>query len=145
MELVVFSGIQCSGKSSFFEQYFSKSHARINLDSIKSRTKEMVNFISLMEEGYSIVIDNTNPARPDRERYIVPATRSGYRIVGYQFEIPISTALARSAARKTQKTVPVQDIYLTARKMQPLLKTEGFNEIYQVTTDESMSFIIRPI
>lgn len=133
MELVILSGIQCSGKSSYYFQRFAQTHARINLDELKSRRKESILFASILEKSLPVVIDNTNPTRQDRSKYIQLAKSYGYRIVGIQFDIPISVAISRCSNRISQKEVPVLDIHLTAKKMQPLSQSEGFDEVITVT------------
>ncbi len=132
MELIVFSGIQCSGKSTFYLQKFSDTHARINLDILRTRKRELALFSSLLEEMRPMVIDNTNPAIEDRSKYIRPAQNKGYRIIGYRFDTPISIALARSSSRLTQRAIPEIAIHSTLRKMEPLSISEGFHEIFVV-------------
>ena len=40
MEAVIFIGIQATGKSTFYKERFSDTHARINLDMLKTRHRE---------------------------------------------------------------------------------------------------------
>lgn len=130
MELIILCGIQCSGKSTTYVKRFSKTHARVNLDTLKTRDEELRVFNSHIANQKSMVIDNTNPTISDRIRYIATAKAAGYRIIGYQINIPVNVALARSAKRRTQDPVPASSIHLTAKRLQPLSLAEGFDEIH---------------
>ena len=44
MQLIIFIGIQASGKSTFYQQYFYHTHLRINLDMLKTRHREKLIF-----------------------------------------------------------------------------------------------------
>lgn len=129
MELMILSGIQCSGKSTLYQQQMGNTHVRINLDTLKTRTREMALFSSLIEERRRVVIDNTNPTRQDRAKYICAAKHVNYRVVGIQLDVPISMAVARNLARHNQVKIPDGIIQSTFRKMQPLSLSEGFDEI----------------
>lgn len=134
MELIIFCGVQCSGKSTFYKQHFSNSHARINLDMLRTRKKEGDAFLAFIDEVRPVVIDNTNPLCEDREKYITIAKARGYRVTGYQFKIPLSVALQRGNKRKDQKEVPAFIIKNTMGKIQPLTLSEGFDQIYEVSS-----------
>jgi len=132
MELIVFSGIQCAGKSTFYNKHFSNTHYRINLDTLKTRKRESAEFSMLIDESRPVVIDNTNPLFEDRQRYIALAKSRGYRVTGFQFRIPLSIALQRSKLRRGQKEVPAFVIRNTLNKIQPLAFSEGFDQIFEV-------------
>lgn len=132
MELIILSGIQCSGKSTLYLNKFSRSHAQVNLDTLKSRSKEMQLYSALLEESKPIVIDNTNSTKQDRAKYIGMARKNGYRVIGIQIDIPLNIAAARNTARKTQKPIPIGVIHNTFKKMQALELQEGFDEVYLV-------------
>ena len=42
MQLILFTGVQASGKSTFYQQYFYHTHLRINLDMLKTRHREKI-------------------------------------------------------------------------------------------------------
>ena len=44
MQLIIFTGVQASGKSTFYHQHFYHSHLRINLDMLKTRHRENIIF-----------------------------------------------------------------------------------------------------
>ncbi len=70
MEGIIFIGIQGSGKSTFFQQYFTKTHIRLNMDMLKTRHRESILMKACIEAKQPFVIDNTNPSRSDRKKYI---------------------------------------------------------------------------
>ena len=52
MELVVFIGIQATGKSSFYLDRFFRTHVRVNLDMLKTRNREQILVRACIEESY---------------------------------------------------------------------------------------------
>ena len=81
---ILFTGLQASGKTTFWRQRFPDV-VHVNLDTLHTRNKERQLLEDCFSSGTSFVVDNTNPTRKDRERYIVPAKENGYRIIGYYF------------------------------------------------------------
>jgi hypothetical protein len=68
MEGIVFAGIQAIGKSTFFQRFFYKTHVRLSLDMLKTRHRESILVNVCNEAKQLLMIDNTNPARSDREK-----------------------------------------------------------------------------
>lgn len=60
MQLIIFTGLQASGKSTFYKEYFYKTHLRLNLDMLKTRHREKILFDACLESKSKCVIDNTN-------------------------------------------------------------------------------------
>lgn len=129
---VIFIGIPASGKSTFYSRYFSETHAHINLDTLHTRNKEKLLFDKLISEGRSFVVDNTNPSKADRERYIFAAREAGYRIYGYLFRGNISDCIKRNSHRLGKARVPDRAITAISSKMDMPSEEEGFDEIYFV-------------
>ena len=77
---IIFTGIQASGKSTFYHERF-KDYAHINLDTLHTRNKENILLQECVESGRSFVVDNTNPTRADREKYIRAAKDNGFNPV----------------------------------------------------------------
>ncbi len=145
MELIIFSGIQCAGKSSYYRQHFSATHAYVNLDALKSRKRESDTFFTFIDELRPVVVDNTNPLCQDRARYISLAKIKGYRVIGYQFKVPLTIALQRSVSRKSQKEIPAFIIRNTMKKLQPLVFEEGFDQIFEVGVSGEATLIVNSI
>jgi hypothetical protein len=105
-ELVIFCGIQATGKSTFFQRRLFHSHVRIGLDLVRTRHREATLFDACLRCGQSVVIDNTSPTPAERARYIAPARAAGFVVVGYYFQSRVAPALARNAGRPEDLRVP---------------------------------------
>jgi len=140
MELVLFIGIQATGKSSFFRERFFRTHVRINLDMLKTRHREKLLFEACLEGRTRFVVENTNPTREERARYIIPARAAGFRVVGYFFESQVADALGRNRARPEVERVPDVGIFSTNKRLQLPARTEGFDELYFVRLNGMNSF-----
>ena len=82
MEAIIFTGLQASGKSTFFQQRFFNTHVRINLDMLRSRNREKQLMQVCIQTQQPFVVDNTNPTREDRHKYIEAAKAAGAVSVG---------------------------------------------------------------
>lgn len=78
MQLIIFMGIQASGKSSYYLLNLAHSHLRINLDMLKTRHREKIILKQDWPQKPKMVIDNTNPTPADRARYIASAQAAGF-------------------------------------------------------------------
>ena len=78
MEVVIFVGIQASGKSSFFKERFFNTHVRINLDMLRTRNRERIIFEACLKAKQPTVIDNTNFSVSQRAYYILAARAAGF-------------------------------------------------------------------
>lgn len=137
--MVIMMGLQGSGKSTFYAKHLSEDYVRVNLDTLKTRHKEGLLIDECLTNGHNFVIDNTNPTRADRARYIPLAQEHGYRIVGYFMESKIKDCIARNALREGKACVPNTAIAATSNKLEIPSYEEGFDELYFVKNDgESM-------
>ena len=102
MQLIILTGIQASGKSTFYQQYFSSTHLRINLDMLKTRHRENIIFEAGLASKTKMVIDNTNPDDESRARYIQRAKDAGFEVIAYYFETDLSSALKRNNKHKNK-------------------------------------------
>jgi predicted kinase len=132
MEAVIFTGIQASGKSTYFKQRFFDTHVRINLDMLRTRNREAILLRACIEAKQRFVVDNTNPTRADRARYIEVARGAGFRVVSYYFDSDLAGALDRNARRVGTARIPRLGIHGTRRKLEPPQWAEGFDEMYIV-------------
>lgn len=138
MEAVILVGLQGAGKSSFYEQRFAQTHARVSLDVQKTREREQAWLDELLRDGRSFVVDNTNPTPAERQRYIGRAKAASYRAIGFYFDCPIEDCLRRNNLR--QKPIPKVGIYATRKRMQPPTLDEGFDELYTVRVPRDNEF-----
>ena len=125
MEAIVFTGVQGSGKSSFYKERFFTSHVRISLDLLRTRNREQRLLDLCLETEQRFVIDNTNPTREERAKYIGMARATGFRVVGYYFQSQVQACLDRNATR--EDNVPEVAILSTAKKLEIPSLSEGFD------------------
>jgi len=129
--LILMMGIQGSGKSTFCQKFLTE-YKRINLDTLKTRHREQTAIEECFEKGESFVVDNTNPTKADRERYITQAKNRGYKVVGYFMESKIKECILRNNERTGRACVPAKAIAATSNKLQLPGYDEGFDELYFV-------------
>ena len=130
MEAVIFTGLQGSGKSSFYKERFFSTHMRISLDVLRTRNREERLFALALETQQRFVIDNTNPTRADRAKYINRSKEAGFRVVGYYFRSKVEECLQRNKSRTD--AVPEVAILATAKKLEIPVLDEGFDELLYV-------------
>ena len=99
MEVIIFMGIQGSGKSTFYRERFIDTHIRINLDMLKTRHREQYLVNACIVAKQAFVVDNTNPTKADRCRYIQPAKAAGLKIIGYYFQPQVEACQQRNVNR----------------------------------------------
>ena len=142
MEAVIFIGIQASGKSTFYREHFFNTHIRINLDMIKTRHREKLIFQACLAAKQSFVIDNTNPAVVDRQRYISSAKENKFTIIAYYFTPDLAACKPRNEKRSPAKKIPLVGILSTYNKLEKPSHQEGFDRIYTVKIASKNSFIV---
>ena len=138
---VIFIGIQGSGKSTFYKERFV-DFVHINLDTLHTRNREKLLMEECFDNEMNFVVDNTNPAKTDRERYIVPAKEHGYTVTGYYFSSKISECVERNSKREGKAKIPSGAIAATYNKLEIPSYDEGFDELYfvEIVDDE---FVIK--
>ena len=140
--LFIMIGLPGSGKSSFVQRILP--HCRhISLDRLHKRPREERTFLQALSEQVDIVINNTNPTRHDRQRYMPQASKAGYRIVGYFMRSKISECLARNAQRQGKARVPDVAIRSISAMMEYPVLEEGFDELHHVVAKNG-EFLIEP-
>jgi len=132
MEAVIFCGIQGSGKSTFYKEYFFKTHVRISLDLLKTRHRENMLMHTCLVLQQPFVIDNTNASKRERHKYIEKAKAYKFIVKGYYFHTSIADALARNKNRPGKENIPVAGVITTHKKLEVPVYEEGFDKIYRV-------------
>ena len=147
MEAVILVGIQASGKSTFYRERFAATHARINLDALKTRAREQAMLRECIERGAPFVVDNTNPTAADRARYVAPAKAAGYRVVAFFFRADPRECIRRNRERAAAggRDVPIPGVWGTHKRLEEPTLDEGFDAIHEVTIDPAGGFVVRPI
>jgi predicted kinase len=142
-EAVILIGIQGSGKSTFYQERFAATHARINLDELKTRARERALLEELLAAGRSFVVDNTNVLASERAVYIEAGKRAGFRVVGYFLDLPLSDAMRRNAQREGSAKIPAVGVAGTAKKLERPDIAEGFDEL-KVIVPRRRIFLLSP-
>ncbi len=140
LEVVILMGIQGAGKSSFFKAQFADTHVRINLDMVKTRHREKLFFDACLAAKQRCVIDNTNPSRDDRCRYIGPARAAGFKVVGYYLQSKVDDCRERNEQRTGKQAVPLKAILGAAGRLELPSYEEGFDKLYYVRVDGNGGF-----
>jgi predicted kinase len=129
MDGVIFMGIQGSGKSSFYQERFFSTHVRISLDLLKTRFREQTFLNACLQTEQRFVIDNTNPTRDERQRYIAAAKANRYEVIGFYFQSKLEDCLRRNSERAESGRVPDVAILSTAKKLERFVVEEWQDEI----------------
>ena len=143
MEAILFCGIQATGKSTFYKERFFRSHVRISLDLLKTRHREERLLEVCLQTQQPFVVDNTNPGKADRSRYIQLARSHKYKVIGYYFRSRIQEALLRNKERSGKECIPEAGLKGTFNRLELPDLSEGFDELYFVEIVNN-SFIVTP-
>jgi predicted kinase len=138
-QLIIFIGIQGSGKSSYYHRNFAATHVHVSKDLMKNVRNRDVRQSQMIEEAFAagkpVVVDNTNPTPAVRAPLIALARKHGARVIAYVFDVPVKVAVARNRGREGKARVPDVVIYVTAKKLVPPKFEEGFDEIHVVAAE----------
>jgi predicted kinase len=141
VELVVFVGLQASGKSTFYYERFSGTHRHVSKDLFphnrdKNRRQEHL-IRAALSTGRSVVVDNTNPMPEDRRPLVRLGHGYGAKVVSYFFEASVRECLRRNEVREGKAQVPDVAIYATAKKLVAPSIEEGFDGLLRVRLNNS--------
>ena len=140
MEAVIFSGVQASGKTTFYIERYLATHVRVSMDLLRTRHRERRFLETCLETGQRFVVDNTNPTAAERRPYLEAALQAGYGVVGYEFHIAAPDALERNNRRAGQERIPVAGLLGTYGRLEPLRMDEGYGEVLVVEIAETAGF-----
>jgi predicted kinase len=136
MELVVFVGLQASGKSTFFRERFAETHEHVSKDLLphnRNKNRRQENILrAALSAGRCVVVDNTSPTPEDRRPLVRLGHEYGAKVLGYFFEASVSECLRRNEMREGKARVPDVAIYVTAKKLVAPSIEEGFDELHCV-------------
>lgn len=135
-ELILFIGLQGSGKSSFYRDSFADTHDLVSKDRFPNNRNPARRQRQLIEEalgrGRSVVVDNTNPTPEDRSELIALARAFGARVPGYYFESRLLDCLERNRQRQGKACVPDVALYATRKRLTVPTLAEGFDQLHYV-------------
>ena len=139
-ECIVLVGLQGAGKTTFYRQRFAASHAHVSMDLFPNARHKSARLLRelarALDDGRSVVIDNTNPTPEVRAPLIAAALARGVRVIGYFVEATPDEALARNRLRAGKARVPDVAILSTAKRLQPPHRSEGFEWLYRARSGE---------
>jgi predicted kinase len=146
MELIIFIGLQASGKSTFYQRQLSGTHIWVSKDHFPNNRNKDRRQRQLIEEafaaGKSVVVDNTHPSVADRSPLIALGRAHSAHIIGYYFRSKVSESLQRNACREGKARVADVGIFSVARKLVLPSPNEGFDEMFYVRFGLSNDFVI---
>jgi len=135
-EVVVLVGLQAAGKSTFYRQRFAGTHALVSRDRFRNHRRPSQRQRELLEaelqDGRSVVVDNTNPAISDRAAILPVARAFGAPVICYFFLPDVRVSLARNARREGRERIPVAGIHATMKRLVPPTLSEGFDLLFEV-------------
>jgi predicted kinase len=147
MELIIFIGLQGSGKSTFYRTHLAATHDYISKDLLynnrKPQRRQIQPIEQALEQQHSVVVDNTNPTVEVRRPLIEIGHRYGAKVSGYFFKSEVSQSIERNQQRSGKAKVPLVAIYATAKKLQPPTYAEGFDALYTVEIADNGAFNVQ--
>ncbi|APA12430.1 hypothetical protein sscle_09g072000 [Sclerotinia sclerotiorum 1980 UF-70] len=140
-EVVIFCGSPGAGKSTFFwKQLEPLGYARVNQDTLKTRDKCFKAAEQFLDEGKSVVVDNTNADRDIRSKWVALAAKYSVPIRCVHFLAGVQVCEHNDAVRALNQTMNPEKrkslpklafTSFTSRFQKPDL-TEGFQDIIEV-------------
>jgi len=134
LELIMFIGLQASGKSSFFHRHFSASYTHVSKDLLRNNGRPARRQQQLIEEALrarlSVVVDNTNVTLEGRAELIHVGRLYNATVTGYYFEPQVSQCLERNRQRTGKARVPDVAIFATLKKLVRPSYQEGFDRLF---------------
>ncbi|KAI0406402.1 DNA kinase/phosphatase Pnk1 [Xylaria palmicola] len=140
-DVVLFCGPPGAGKSTFYWKHLKPlGYERVNQDTLKSRAKCFKAAAELLDDGCSIVVDNTNPDADGRKEWVELARKHDVPIRCVWFKIPKALCEHNDAVRAMNKSLnpearsalpPLAFNGYFARLREPTVK-EGFQHILPV-------------
>ena len=129
VECIVLVGLQGAGKTTLYRERFAASHAHVSMDLFPNARHKSARLLRdlarALDEGRSVVVDNTNPTPEVRTPLIAAAVARGAQVIGYSVEVTPGEALPRNRMREGKARVPDVAIHSTAKRLQPPADRRG--------------------
>jgi predicted kinase len=122
VECIILVGLQGARKTTLYRQRFAASHAHVSMDLFPTARHKPARLLRARElaraldEGRSVVVDNTNPTPEVRAPLIAAALARGAHVIGYSVEATTGEALARNRIRVGKARVPDVAILSTSKR-----------------------------
>lgn len=148
LELVLFTGLQASGKTTFYRDRFAATHTHVSKDLWPNARKKEERQRRLIAEhlhaGRSVVVDNTNPTAVEREPLLAIGHGLGAHIVSYAFIVTVEDALRRNASREGRARIMDVGIYSVAKRLVLPGEAEGFDRRFEVRLADGRFVVTAP-
>lgn len=148
-ECAILVGLQGTGKTTYYRTRLAGTHRHVSKDNFpraRDRNRRQLTLVeTALREGASVAVDNTNATPESRAPIIALAHRLGARVVGYYFQATVGESLARNRQREGRARVPDVAVYVTARKLVPPAREEGFDRLYRVRVAGGDTFEVAEI
>ncbi|QDE92530.1 kinase [Myxococcus xanthus] len=148
MDLVLFVGLQGSGKSSLYRQRFAATHVHVSKDlwphAVRKEARQRRYIAEALAAGRPVVVDNTNPSADVRAPLIALGREYQARIIGYYFASKLEDCLARNALREGRARVPEVALRATVKQLERPQREEGFDALFYVTLDADGGIRVQP-
>jgi len=138
-EVIVFVGYPASGKSTFAHRYLiPKGYVHVNQDTLKTREKCIAACQRALQEGKSVVIDNTNADTATRANYVKCAKASNVKTRCFWFTASKELAQHNNAYRAYNAPTGGRELlsgmvfHMYNSKFQEPKTSEGFEEIKKI-------------
>ena len=145
VELVILSGLQAAGKTSFYRERFAATHVLVSKDAWPNARKKERRQQRLVEEhlraGRSVVVDNTNPTAAERLPLVAIARAAGARVTSYAFVTSVEDAILRNAGRAGRARISDVGIFSVAKQLVLPAPEEGFDTRFVVRLTE-LGFVV---
>ncbi|MCP3164683.1 ATP-binding protein [Myxococcus qinghaiensis] len=146
MELILFIGLQASGKSRFFQRHFADTHVLVSKDlwphARRKEARQRRLIVEALGAGRSVVVDNTHPTLAQRAPLIALGHEQGAHVLGFYFESRLADCLARNAKREGRARVPEVALFATVKQLRRPSLEEGFDSLYHVSWTVDGGFIV---
>ena len=133
LEVIIFVGLQGSGKTTWYHEHFAATHVHVSKDLMPNArnrdTRQQGEIEKALAGGKSVVVDNTNPTVESRAPLIALGRRHGARVIAIYFEAHVPTSLMRNRSREGKARVPDVAIFRTKKQLVPPSLDEGFDEV----------------
>lgn len=137
-EVVLMCGFPASGKSTFARRHFvSKGYKWVNRDTLKTPAKCIKATAEALKSGTSVVVDNTNPDRASRKKYIDVAKKAGVKSRCVWLQTPREIAEHMNFCREKQtngavRRIPQVGFNMFNKKFEAPQKVEGFADVLKL-------------
>jgi predicted kinase len=136
IELAILVGLPGAGKTSFFRARLAETHVHVSKDVLghgrDTGRRQLELVAQALRAGRSVAVDNTNPRAEDRAPLVALGRAAAARVVAYVLDTTPKESVARNRTRTGRERVPNVAVFVTAKRLQPPTRAEGFDAIYRV-------------